>query len=301
MTSQSTTTASGNPDVTFSARSGGSDDLGTRVAEAVEAEGYAIVTDLIDVELCRKLVDDIDRIETDHPIAYGANDFEGFQTRRIFNLISRGERFRDLVIGDRILAIVEAILGEGILLSGTTSMNIGPGETPQLLHADDGMITLPRPHPATMVTTMWALTDFTDESGATRIVPGSHRRVEMPRPGEDHESIAAEMLAGSVMILHASTWHGGGANTTDSVQRYGLSIQYVAGWCRQQQNLMLGTDREVVASYPRKLQELIGYSMYRNVMGHVDREHPLTLLGIDQRPEMVWDRMASQKEESGKD
>ena len=45
---------------------------------------------------------------------------------------------------------------------------------------------------------------------------------------------------------------------------------------------MLGTAREVAARYPRRLQELIGYSMYRNVMGHVDRQHPITLLGVDE-------------------
>ena len=73
----------------------------------------------------------------------------------------------------------------------------------------------------------------------------------------------------------------------------------LAGWCRQQQNLMLGTERELVARYPRRLQELIGYSMYRNVMGHVDREHPLTLIGVDERPEMVWDRMDSERRGDG--
>ena len=63
--------------------------------------------------------------------------------------------------------------------------------------------------------------------------------------------MAAEMPAGSVLFLHGSTWHGGGANTTKGEDRYGLSIQFVCGWCRQQQNLMLGTEREVVATYPR--------------------------------------------------
>ena len=101
--------------------------------------------------------------------------------------------------------------------------------------------------------------------------------------------------AGSVLVLHGSTWHGGGANITRERQRYGLSIQFVAGWCRQQQNLMLGTDPELVATYPRRLQELIGYSLYQNVMGHVDREHPLTLLGQDVQPDMVWDRMGNEE------
>jgi ectoine hydroxylase-related dioxygenase (phytanoyl-CoA dioxygenase family) len=268
-------------------------EVAGRVAARVEGLGYAIIEDVLDAATCASLIEEIDRVEREHDVAFGQNDFEGFRTRRIFNLIARGPRFRDLVIEARVLAAVEAILGEGFLLSGTTSMHIGPGETVQLLHADDGMVSLPRPHPATMVTTLWALSDFTAENGATRLIPASHRR-EAIVPSveeEEREAVSAVMRAGSVLVFHASLWHGGGANTTDDVERYGLSIQYVAGWCRQQQNLMLGTPRDVVASYPRKLQELIGYSMYRNVMGHVDREHPLTLLGADVEAEMVWDRL----------
>ena len=273
--------------------SAGSSGLAERVTEAVNAEGYAVVTGLLDARGCDALVSEVDRVERDHGIDFGKNDFEGFQTRRIFNLIQRSPRFRELVVDERMLGIIESILGVDFLLSGTTSMHLGPGETPQLLHADDGMITLPRPHIATLLTTLWALSDFEDDNGATRLVPRSHLRPEMPRPGEAHETIAAEMPAGSVLFLHGSTWHGGGANTTSDRERYGLSIQFVAGWCRQQQNLMLGTDPELVATYPRRLQELIGYSLYQNVMGHVDREHPLTLLGQDVQPDMVWDRMGN--------
>lgn len=269
-------------------------DLPREVAERIERDGYAVLTGVLDGERCRALVDEIDRIEREFGIGFGQNDFEGFRTRRIFNLIARGPGFRDLVLDETVLAAVEAVLGAGFLLSGTTSMHISPGETPQLLHPDDGMVSLPRPHPATMVTTLWALSDFTKDNGATRFVPGSHKRPGfVPTPAEEAtETLCAEMPAGSVLLLHASLWHGGGPNTTRDVERYGLSIQFVAGWCRQQQNLMLGTPREVVASYPRRLQELIGYSLYKNVMGHVNREHPLALLGVEARPDMVWDKLA---------
>lgn len=266
-------------------------ELAESVAEAIEQVGCAIVTDVLEATRCDALVAEVQRVERDHHIAEGTNEFEGFSTRRIFDLISKSELFRELVIDETMVPVVEAVLGEGILLSGTTSMNIGPDETPQLLHADDGMVTLPRPHPATMVTTLWALTDFRADNGATHVVPGSHREPTMPRPGDQHDIAPAQMPAGSVLVLHGSTWHGGGHNTTADEHRYGLSVQYVAGWCRQQQNLMLGTDPDVVATYPRALQEMIGYSLFRNVMGHVDRRHPLALLGVDQEPDMVWDKM----------
>ena len=271
-------------------------DLLTTLTQALDEDGYAILTDVLDASTCKTLVDEVDRVEREYEIPFGANEFEGFKTRRIFNLIARGPAFRELVITEPLLSAVEAVLGEGCLLSGTTSMHIGPGETPQLLHPDDGMVTLPRPHPPTMVTTLWALTDFTEENGATRFVPGSHKRAGMvPTPEEQSEVIAATMEAGSVLLINASVWHGGGPNSTTDFERYGLSVQYVAGWCRQQQNLMLGTPREVVLGYPRKLQELIGYSLFRNVMGHVNREHPLSLLGEEVAPEMVWDKVKAKE------
>lgn len=273
-------------------------DLSQRVATAVNEWGFAIVTDLLDAKACEALVAEVDRVEREHGIGFGTSEFEGFHTRHIFNLIARGEAFRDLVIAPAMLGVIEALLGDGFLLSGTTSMHISPGETAQLLHADDGMISLPRPHIATMVTTLWALTDFRPDNGATLLVPGSHREEAMPRPGEKHDPIAVQMPAGSALILHGSTWHAGGTNTTRDQDRYGLSVQYVAGWCRQQQNLMLGTDREIASRYPRRLQELIGYSMYRNVMGHIDRTHPLRLLGVERPPEMIWEKMDSKRSDA---
>ena len=146
-------------------------DFVERLSGFVDEDGYAIVTDVLDSATCRALVQEVDRVERDFEIDFGQNDFEGFKTRRIFNLIARGPAFRELVINETVLTSVEAILGDGFLLSGTTSMHIGPGETAQLLHADDGMISLPRPHPATMVTTLWALTEFTKDNGRRASFP----------------------------------------------------------------------------------------------------------------------------------
>jgi ectoine hydroxylase-related dioxygenase (phytanoyl-CoA dioxygenase family) len=267
--------------------------LATDMAASVNAEGYAIVTGVLDADECAALVNEVHRVEADHNIAAGTNNFEGLNTRRIFDLIGKSPLFRELVIRESTLAAAEAILGADLLLSGTTSMNIGPGETVQPIHTDDGMITLPRPHIATMLTTLWALSDFRADNGGTCFVPGSHAYDHGPGPAasETPQVVHAEMPAGSVLFLHGSTWHGGGANVTADEHRYGLSIQYVAGWCRQQQNLMIGTDRDTAATYPRRLQELIGYGLFRNVMGHVNREDPITLLGVEQDPNMVWEKM----------
>ena len=86
---------------------------------------------------------------------------------------------------------------------------------------------------------MWAITDFTEENGATRIIPGSHLRDEPPNPLEHYDTIPAEMPKGSVLVWVGSLWHGGGANRTDT-RRVGIAMNYCAGYIRQQENQQLG-------------------------------------------------------------
>ena len=141
-----------------------------------------------------------------------------------------------------------------------SSIAIGPGETAQPIHADDQLIPIPKPHVATVCNTMWALTDFTEENGATRLVPGSHTADHSPAYGESYDTIPAEMDAGSVLVWHGSLWHGGGANATDD-RRVGIAMNYCAGWIRQQENQQLGIPRDIAAGFAPRLRELCGYGI----------------------------------------
>ena len=100
-----------------------------------------------------------------------------------------------------VLPIVEGVLDPGCLISSLSSISIQPGETAQPIHADDQLIPIPKPHPPTVCNSMWALTDFTEANGATRLVPGTHLADHSPDYGADYDSIAAEMPAGSVLDL----------------------------------------------------------------------------------------------------
>jgi ectoine hydroxylase-related dioxygenase (phytanoyl-CoA dioxygenase family) len=135
---------------------------------------------------------------------------------------------------------------------------------------------------------MWALTDFTEENGATRIIPGSHLRDHSPVYGKHYDSIPAEMKKGSVLVWHGSLWHGGGANRT-SERRVGIAMNYCAGWVRQQENQQLGIPREVACGFEPRLRELVGYGVYRMLIGHIDKHSPVELLGDAPRGSMVWD------------
>jgi ectoine hydroxylase-related dioxygenase (phytanoyl-CoA dioxygenase family) len=145
-----------------------------------------------------------------------------------------------------------------------------------------------KPHAATVCNTMWALTDFTEANGATRLIPGSHLAAASPAYGQHYDSIPAEMARGSVLVWHGSLWHGGGANTTDT-RRVGVAMNYCAGYIRQQENQQLGIPREIAARFDERLQRLCGYGVYMGLIGHIDKHDPIELLAGDAEHRMVWD------------
>jgi len=150
--------------------------------ERMKRDGFTVVEDAIEPSLVEALRDDIFRLERDLAVAPAANIFEGTRTHRIYNLLARGAIYEQVPVHASVLPIVEGVLDRGCLVSSLSSIAIGPGETEQPLHADDQLIPLPKPHVSIICNSMWALTDFTIENGATRVVPGSHLRDRSPLP-----------------------------------------------------------------------------------------------------------------------
>ncbi len=247
----------------------------------IEADGYTVVEDAISPELTAALREAV-RGEFDRlGVEPKGNRAEGFATRRLYNLVPRQEVFQEIPVHDNVLPLVEGLLEPECILSGTTAMDIGPGERLQGLHADDGLFKIGRPHRPMMATTIWALTDFTADNGATRFVPGSHREPGHPNPGDEGRAIAAEMPAGSVLVMDSQLWHCGGPNTTTDDWRLGLNVQYVRGFFRTQQNHYLGVPAEQLAEYSPRLRQLLGFELYRGIMGHVEGRSPAATLGVD--------------------
>jgi ectoine hydroxylase-related dioxygenase (phytanoyl-CoA dioxygenase family) len=256
--------------------------------ERVARDGYTIVEDAIDAELVAALTDDLARLEAELKIEPSPNSFEGANTLRVYNLLAHGELWQRVPVHESVLPIVEGVLDAGCLISSLSSVNIGPDETAQPIHADDMLIPIPKPHPPTVCNSMWALTDFTDANGATRIIPESHLRDHSPDYGQPYDSIAAEMPRGGVLIWHGSLWHGGGANQTDE-RRIGIAMNYCAGYIRQQENQQLGLAPSLVRTFSPRLQELVGYGIYNGLIGHIDKHSPAELLSGDGTSSMVWD------------
>jgi ectoine hydroxylase-related dioxygenase (phytanoyl-CoA dioxygenase family) len=264
--------------------------------DRIARDGYTIIENAIEPELLAALNDDLLRLEREYDIKPANNPFEGAHTVRIYNLLVHGPLYERIPVHANVLPVVESVLDAGCLVSSLSSISIDPGERAQPIHADDQLIPIPKPHVPTVCNTMWALTDFTEANGATRVIPGSHLRDHSPTFGEHYESIPAEMPRGSVLVWHGSLWHGGGANGTQQ-RRVGIAMNYCAGWIRQQENQQLGIPRDVARTFSPRLRELVGYGIYSGLIGHIDKRTPARVL-LDDRKNgdksggMLWDRYA---------
>ena len=256
--------------------------------ERIDRDGYTIVEGVVSSAIREELIQALLRVERDQDIGFAKTSFEGTRTVRIYNLLAHDPAFWQVPLNECVLPIAEKVLDRELLLSSLSAITLAPGQEAQPIHEDTQQIPLPRPHAPIAINALWALTDFTEENGATRIIPGSHRYDSPPAYGGIYDTIAAEMPAGSVMIFDSQLWHAGGSNRTDQ-RRFSMSCYYCAGWLRQQENLQLGIPREVAATFPQRLQELCGYSVYKGQYGHIDNQDPITLLGRTPSRGMVWE------------
>lgn len=263
-------------------------DAKKHVATVAE-RGYTIVENAIEPDLLHALNETLLKLERDYKIVPAKNGFEGHHTVRIYNLLAHGTVFSRIPVHANVLPVIEAVLDAGCLISSLSSISIDPGEIAQPIHADDQVMPVAKPHVAFVCNSMWALTDFTEENGATRIIPGTHKADASPNYGQRYDSIPAEMKKGSVLIWHGSLWHGGGANRSKA-RRVGIAMNYCAGFIRQQENQQLGLPLDLVKTFEPRLRELCGFGTYMNLIGHIDKRTPAQrLLGEDRDFKSIWD------------
>ena len=202
--------------------------------------------------------------------ACGEGDFVGFHTKRLHSLLTKTKCVGSFLMHDKVLEMMDLTLGpwcESYQLNSNSITAIGPNETPQPLHRDDLMY--PMAHPSernTCTSTFWALTDFTEENGATRSIPGSHLWDDHRVPRED-ETVSAVMSKGSFCVFVGGVYHGGGRNVTADEWRIAMYAGYSLGWLRQEQNWYLSVPLDVVKAMPAQLARLLGYNIHKPFLG----------------------------------
>lgn len=250
------------------------------VANALTDAGCAIVERLADPAVVDAILADTAPQLAATP--FGVDDFAGRRTRRCGALVARSPSFAELALEPLALDVVKTVLEphcHRVQIHLTQIIAIGSGESGQTIHRDQ-LLWHPFEFPPgvePMCNLMWAATDFTEQNGATRVIPGSHRWGYGLEPAYA-ETIPAEMPKGSVLFYTGSVYHGGGANRS-SEDRIGINVGHSFGWLRQEENQYLVCPPEVAADLPVPLSKLIGYDMGGYALGYVDDvRHPQELL-----------------------
>ena len=240
----------------------------------VREQGYVIVPELVPRETMAAIKDAACPF-----LKYdGRNEFEGHRTRRIYSVIAKTLACNPLVEHPLILALLDQLLMPNYLLSQLQVIDIHTCEVQQPLHHDDGFYPIPRPRPAFSAATIWAIDDFTEENGATMVLPKSHLWGDRtPTDVDRPDLVPAVMPAGSVVFFLGTLWHGAGANRSRAT-RMAATTQYCEPWARQQENYSLAISRERAKLCTETVQAMLGYSMLFPFIGFVDGRDPKRLL-----------------------
>ena len=268
-----------------------SDSIGSfeqSIVESICEDGAVVVEDALTVDQVTSIVDEMRPfIDTTlhglHGLAH---------SRRVGALVARSRASHEAIAHPAVLHVCEQMLGhqvrEGKEVRITQSprgegrypwrvgltqiIDVGPGQEKQGVHRGNGLwvhdLAGDRLDP--QIETMWALTDFTSENGATHVIPGSHRWPDVMEGGErigtrtwlgevEDESVQATMRAGSMLIWTGWTVHGAGANTSEE-RRVGMNIDYSLSFLSQEENQFLSCPPEVARTLPDDMRRLIGYT-----------------------------------------
>lgn len=238
------------------------------IMTAVDADGGAIVREFISPELLQKLNEELDAdIAATRAGADSGNDFLaafwGAQTKRFTRLAARAPAFAELLDHELMHQWAQRQFASDYWLNTGQAMIVGPGEKAQVLHRDiviwPPIQQLGRDGPPVLVSILLALSDFTQEVGATRVVPGSHRWEDFSDIPADVATVSAVMPAGSALLYLGKTVHGAGANTT-SAWRRGLHMSFVVGWLTPEEASPVGVPWEVARNYSPRVQRMLGYA-----------------------------------------
>lgn len=258
------------------------------VVAAVKSHGYVIVDSLAPTATMDQLQAELSPFIEQTP--FGTSEQTGKLTRRTGSLIARSQTARSLIMNPLVLAVCDACLPSdvGYHLSLTEVISLSPGSKAQFIHRDElgyGAFPFPVDYEV-QISTLWAMTDYTEEMGATRVVPDSHRLPSDVRFSLS-DTVPAVMERGSVMIYSGKLYHGGGENRSDKV-RQAMNVDYGAAWTRQEENQYLSCQAELARTLPEDLLRLMGYRTYDG-WGHVgDWIDPLShLLGQPKRVDVT--------------
>jgi ectoine hydroxylase-related dioxygenase (phytanoyl-CoA dioxygenase family) len=239
------------------------------VLRELDEVGYCVVPDVLDadeVEAARRALDEAadEDVVAGRAAIYGPGD----SNQRVWALLNRGEEFVRMAMDPGALEFVRARLGADIILSNLCANITGPGGDRGIgrLHTDQGF--LPEPWPQLLAMNVaWLLDDFTEENGATLVIPGSHQLVEYP-PHDLEPSTPARLTgrAGSIALIDGRLHHATGLNRTRDQKRRAVFAAYYLPFLRGQENWTQSLRPDVLREHP-ELAAICGFQEWATLGG----------------------------------
>jgi ectoine hydroxylase-related dioxygenase (phytanoyl-CoA dioxygenase family) len=192
---------------------------------ALDEQGYLVVTGVVGEA-------DLGRLRAAFDRACDAEGIPPNGTRHPKGLLDLDPGFVRFLMHPVVLAATWHVLGRPFRAGMVAGRDPLPGFGQQALHPD-GLDPGPSA-PFQLVTTLGLIDDYTEDNGATRLVPGSHRARRGPPksfalPSSRHpDQIVVTAPAGSVLVFNGHLWHGGTGNRSGDHRRIVQSS--FAGW-----------------------------------------------------------------------
>ncbi len=208
--------------------------LSERAKQQLDADGFLPFPGLISPELLERLRLRVELLFEEEGENAGSEFKREPGTRRLSNVVNKGAIFERAMETPEVLECMAHVLGPEFKLSSLNVRSANPmSDSGQPLHADSGAIPDHRGY--WVCNSVWMLDDFTQDNGALRVVPGSHRWHRLPAGNET--GVGEQLVtgrAGTVVIMNSHMWHGGTANHTTNPRR-AMHIYYTRRDKPQQQ------------------------------------------------------------------
>lgn len=241
-------------------------------------DGYVLIPNAIDQGTLDAFYTDLDPVFAASRHCVGP--FYGETTKRFGRLLVRSPQAAAFAQHELILGIARRVLlhpmCNTILLNLTQAIEIHPGAPIQFPHRDQDMFGGEKGGTQYMMNVMWALDDFTEENGATRVWPGSHK-TDPNGILPERDAISAVMPRGSAFIFLGSALHSGGENRSRKPRR-GAIFSYCQGWLRPWENPWLAYPPSVARHFKSELAALVGYRQHLPSLGNFEGQCPSVLL-----------------------
>ena len=244
-------------------------DAFEKIMAAVDADGCAIVERLAPPDLLARLNTELDARITEKEagsadVGEGMGWFWGHQTKRFTRLAAFAPSFAELLDHEFLHSWARRDLKGDYWLNTGQAMIVGPGQGAQFLHRDIAIWPFIEAAgsaaPQALVSMLIALNDFTEEVGATRVIPGSHKWTDFHRTPDPADTVAAVMPAGSAVLYLGKTVHAAGANVTTDRWRRGLHMSFCLGWLTPEEANPISVPWEIARTYSPRVQRLLGYA-----------------------------------------